>query len=450
VANEGADIARAVAVDLGATSGRIALGELQEGRISFEIVEQMPHEPVSRNGRLQWDFRKIFGLCKRAVALAKERGALTVGIDAWGVDHGFLSPDGGISALVCYRDTSHLKEFVKLAPHRRRLYELTGIQHQPFNTICQLAARKAENSEIVKAQWMILPDLLGYLLGDEAHCDLTEASTTQLMGLDGTWCAEAFDLIGWPVPSLQPSLPGDLGREVARGVRVARVGSHDTASAVAGFGALEPDEIFLNVGTWILGGCLLDAPLATVQAEDLGFSNERAADGRVRFLKNIPGFYFINRLHEELGVSVPVPEWLASAEAFDEPVDLFNEAFFNPPSMVGICRELCGSLPSSDASWAGFALASVWEAICKARAELEGLTGRKFGAWRVGGGGSMSKAFCRGLANRSKLVVRAGPAEATVMGNLGTQFLAQGELADWDAAYAAIKRSADVRTCNPD
>jgi len=439
---------QAVAVDLGATSGRFALGRLSEGRIEFEVIRQIPHAPRERGGRLEWDLETILGLCRDAVALAAERGASTIGIDSWGVDHGFIGPDGQLMATpVCYRDHSHERAFTELEPHRDRLYELTGIQHQPFNTVCQLLARRTENPDLPRQarEWMILPDLLGYLLGGGRNMELTQASTTQLLGLDGKWSAEAFELIGWPVPQMPAMAPGHLGGEVCSGVRLAHVGSHDTASAVAGFGELANDELFVNVGTWSLVGGVVPEPVATPESAAGNWTNERTVDGRVRLLKNVPGFYVINRIHEELGIASKVPEWLDSAESVDERVDLLRPEFFNPESMVETVAQLAGRRPKSEAEWAGLALASLTSTLARQPEELGRLTGRTFRRFRVAGGGSQSKAFCQSLADESGLPVLAGPAEATVLGNLGLQFLAGGALGSFEEMYRVLSASAGVR-----
>ena len=172
-------------------------------------------------------------------------------------------------APICYRDPSHAEMFERLAPYRAELYAETGIQHQPFNTVIQLAARRHENPSIVDRahRWLLLPDLMGFLLTGEPHYELTEASTTQLMALDDTWSKRAFEIAGWPVPDLAPSHPGTLGGYVGKGIRWSTVGSHDTGSAVCGFGDLLDDEMFLNVGTWSLIGCILDRPNASTSSD---------------------------------------------------------------------------------------------------------------------------------------------------------------------------------------
>lgn len=438
----------AVAVDLGATSGRFAAGRLVDGKIEFEVVEQIPHAPQEHNGRLEWRLDLLLDLCRRATEYAAEHFSdATIGIDAWGVDHGFLNSDGTLHGNpVCYRDTSHARAAESIRPQQPRLYELTGIQYQPFNTINQLLARRREDRSITDCRWLMLPDLLGYLLGDDPHMEYTQSSTTGLQALDGGWSDEAFEIVGWPVPHLEPLLPGTLGAGIRRNVRIAHVGSHDTASAVAGFGTLRDDQVFLNVGTWSLVGTVLDHPIATDAAREANFTNERCVDGRVRFLKNVPGFYIINRLHDELGVAVSVPDWLLTAKRETEDrIDFFDEALFNPESMVAACTNGLAKAPASHEGWAELALRSLVAAVAQQPAEMSRLTGRTFTSIRVGGGGCRSEAFCRALAEATGLEVHAEPVEATVLGNLAAQFLAAGHLKDWQEAATIIDRSVELR-----
>ena len=447
-------IPSAIAVDLGATSGRFAAGQLIDGQIKFEVIEQIPHAPRSENGRLVWDLDALMALVRRAADYGSHAySTSTLAIDAWGVDHGFLDERGDlVMAPICYRDPSHAEMFERLAPYRAELYAETGIQHQPFNTVIQLAARRHENPSIVDRahRWLLLPDLMGFLLTGEPHYELTEASTTQLMALDDTWSKRAFEIAGWPVPDLAPSHPGTLGGYVGKGIRWSTVGSHDTGSAVCGFGDLLDDEMFLNVGTWSLIGCILDRPNASTSAEAANFSNERTVDGRIRFLRNVPGFWVINRLHQELGIATTVPAWLQSGvRETAEVLDLFAEDLFNPESMRRACESTLRSIPKTVEGWAELALRSLVHAITDQRPALENLTGRRFRAIRVGGGGSQSAAFCQALATASGMTVFAGPAEATVLGNLAMQFLAQGAIADHPSLRKIVDASALRLTYQP-
>jgi rhamnulokinase len=446
--------AHAVAVDLGATSVRYAAGTLEDERIDFQIVEQQTNAARDVGGHPCWDIEFMLTFCQAACAHAAALSPeATVGIDSWGVDHGFIGTDGRlVQPPACYRDPLHQAVFEELSAMRSRLYQLTGIAHQPFNTFYQLIARARQNPSLPSsgARWLILPDLILHLLGAEAGYERTQASTTQLMGLDGKWCQEAFDLAGWPAPPVQPEDPGQVAGKAEGGTRIVRVGSHDTASAVAGLGTLEDDEAFLNAGTWSLLGCILEKPLVNPEAEAANFSNEWTVDGRIRFLKNIPGFYVINRLHEELHVGESVPDWISRADqSYGARIDLFNPEFFNPPSMLEAVRNQIEQDPPTPEAWAGLALMSLAEGASDQLHQLEKIVGRKFAKIRLAGGGSNSRAFCEALANVTGRAVLAGPAEATVLGNLGAQFLAQGLFASWDELGAMLRRSLRLQTYFP-
>lgn len=445
---------RAVAVDLGATSVRFAEGWLQDGRIGFKIVEQTPNQPVETADGPVWKTDTLLGICRKAAEHAAAIGHSSLGIDSWGVDHGFVDSTGKLlRPPACYRDPAHARAFDVMADYRRRLYALTGIQHQPFNTIYQLIARKRQDPSLNKpgVRWLILPELMHHLLGCKAGHELSQASTTQLMGLDRQWSEEAFKLAGFPVPAERPKKPGRMIGGAFNGVPIVRVGGHDTASAVCGMGTLREGQAFLNAGTWSLLGCLLDEPIATPDAEGANFTNERAVDGRVRFLANIPGFYVINRLHDELGVKPPIPQWLAGAETgVEERIDLFHSDLFNPESMAIAVRRQLKRDPPSVAAWASIALMSLVETVSGQLVFLESITGRRIHELRVAGGGSASEPFCQALANVSKRPVLAGPQEATVLGNLGVQFMAQYRVKDFAELGELILRSIDVRRYDPE
>jgi len=419
----------AVAVDMGATSARFSAGWLEDGELRIEVIEQIAHAPIELNGRLHWDFDQLLNYTRRAAEYGAHRfSRSTLAIDTWGVDHGFIDAEGDlIMPPVAYRDPSHARVYTEMAAYRDELFSLTGIQHQPFNTIYQLIARRQEDPTLpLRARWLTLPDLIGYLLTRQMNWEYTMASTTQLMGLDGTWSPRAFELAGWEMPDFSPSLPGHISGYVTDSVRLASVGSHDTASAVAGLSPITDSTIFLNVGTWSLIGCVVDHPIVSDAARTANLTNERTVDGRVRLLKNVPGFYVINRLHEELGVGGDVPQWLATADmSVEARIDLDDEGLFNPKNLVEYVRGQLSQTPRDHREWAGIALQSLIGALAKVPGQLEAVTGRNFTEIRVGGGGSRSELFCQSLAKASGLTVTKGAAECTVQGNLAVQFAAQ-------------------------
>ena len=317
---------------MGASSARFAAGRIEGGRLGFEVIEQIAHGPSDTGfrasgipksqypiPRLTWNFDLLLGLCNRAVEYASASfDEATIGIDTWGVDHGFLDSKGNLAQpMAAYRDESHAMAMATIEEHQARLYRLTGIQKQPFNTLCQLIARRLENPKLPEqATWLLLPDLFGFYLHSQRPTlnpqhfgsELSIASTTQMVGLDGQWCDEAFEIAGWPVPDLQPEKPGRMIGHAANSVEIIRVGGHDSAAAVCGLGRIDDDTAFMNVGTWSILGCLLESPMTSEEAREANFTNERGADGRIRFLANIPGFYVMNRLKEgESAVETPSP-----------------------------------------------------------------------------------------------------------------------------------------------
>ncbi len=430
---------------MGATSVRYAIGQLQDGKVTFEVVRQIANEPRGRC----WNIDLLVGFCREAESYAKEQGA-TLGVDSWGVDHGFLDSSGNlVCGPVMYRDPSHTAKYQEFAVHRRKLFELTGIAHQPFNTLYQLAARKEEDPTLPsRSQWHLIPDLMKfYLTGVRSH-EWTQASTTQLMGLDGHWCSEAFDLVGWPFPDRQPVPSGGTALS-SNGVSIVSVASHDTGSAVLGVGALSQGDAYLNVGTWALLGVVLDKPLATPEAESGGWTNEWGFDGTIRFLKNIPGFYVINRLHDELGVRESVGQWLETRDkAYTKRFDPHDTSLYNPTDMPAACAALLGVAPSNSAQWAQAALGSLVDCIARNLPHLEKTIGWNVQRIRVVGGGSRSRVFCQALADACQKPVLAGPVEATVLGNLAAQFASVGDQC-LDSVLTAVTESLHLDESQP-
>lgn len=414
---------------------------------------QRPNDPLETELGPAWNTETLLGICREAESHALTLTSATIGIDSWGVDHGFLDENGElIQPPFCYRHPLHSQVYEELRALRPELYALTGIQHQPFNTFYQLVARARQNPVLARqgVRWRILPELLHHLLGAPSGHELTQASTTQLMGLDGRWSPRAFELAGWPLPDSQPELPGTVIGHTTRGVPVARVGSHDTASAVCGLGSLGEHRAFLNAGTWSLLGAVTEKPLAIPEAEAANLTNERAVDGQVRFLDNIPGFFVINRLHADLGVSEPVSDWLKAGDLNQASrLDLFDSALFNPASMLEATSAQLGKPQLQSEAWAGIALLSLVDTTCHKLDDIERLLGRRFTEIRIAGGGSSSEAFCQLLASASHRVVLAGPQEATVLGNLAVQFMAQGALKGFGEVASVIDASLDLRRYEP-
>lgn len=443
----------AVAVDLGASSMRYATGTFDGEKIAFDITSREAHAPILDGAREVWDWANIRAFVKSAATHADSLKSATIGIDSWGVDHGFIGESGELLAPpVCYRDPSHQVQFELHRDWRERLFELTGIQHQPFNTIYQLSARLNEDPRLPQKarQILLLPDLAAFEIGADAGCEITHASTTQLLGLNEDWCKEAFELCGWPNLFPKCLAPGEIIGSTAAGTKITRIAGHDTASAVLGLGSIHPHQAFLNLGSWSILGCLIDDPIVDELARVHNFSNERAADGRIRFLKNIPGFYVVNRLHDELGISYSVSDWLARADlSTAERIDLFDSSLFNPSSMLDAVSEMLEKPPTNASAWAGAALTSMCQCVADQLAVMSRITGMEFDSIRVSGGGSKSRVVLQAIADACARNIIAGPEEATVLGNLGLQYVASGAISDLDTLGRIIRNSIEFHYVDP-
>lgn len=418
----------AIAVDLGASSARFAAGWLENGRIRVEVIKQVGHSPRLESGREVWDVEALTRVCEEASEYGADQfEECTIGIDSWGVDFGFLDSSGAaVAPVVCYREASHARVFEAMRECRAELFRLTGIQHQPFNTIYQLIARRGYGDD-VNREWVFLPSWLMRRIGSDCDNDLTMASTSQLLMADASgWCERAFEIAGVERLRKGPVLPGERVGRTKEGVEIVQIGGHDTACAVYGLGPLAADQAFVSLGTWSLLGCLEEGPVLTKEAEHAGFSNERAIDGKVRFLTNVAGFYVVNRLHQELRVEVPIGDWIARATKVEETVDLRDQKFFNPKTMAGAIRESVDRVPETLEEWAGVGIRSIARTNADQLRSLEKIVGRSFSSIRACGGPSNSDTFCRLLAEETGKTVIAGPQEATLLGNLAQQLGADG------------------------
>jgi rhamnulokinase len=454
------------AVDLGATSGRVMLGHLGPDQLSVEAVHRFPNDPVRIPDGLHWNilelYRNILVGLRKAVGAQPDLAG--VGICSWAVDYGLVSGDRLINNPFHYRDerTARGVELVhKIADHAT-LYAANGLQFQPFNSIYQLAVDQEAGVINDTTRMLMLPDLLGFWLTGEQVVERTNASTTGLLDLGtATWNGTLIDKLSLP-RSLFPFLVdpgtrvGALRDEVAAEVDataaldVIAVGSHDTASAVAGVPMTESGAAYVSSGTWSLVGVELDRPVLTEDSREANFTNEGGVDGKIRYLRNVMGMWLLSesiRFWEREGQSVELTTLLAQAAAVRTPVPIFdaNHPSLLPPGdmpkrIAALCAEADAAAPDSPAVFARSILESLAEAYATAITDAERLSGQKINTVHIVGGGSQNTLLCQLTADRTGRRVLAGPVEATAVGNVLIQGraagLVQGDLSELRALIA--------------
>jgi len=463
-----------IAIDLGASSGRVMLGRWDGRSLGLEELHRFPNEAVRVNGTLHWDILRLLHEIKLGLSKAAQHEIDAIGIDTWGVDFGLLDRRGRLlENPVHYRDcrTEGVAEEVdKLIPPRE-LYEETGLQRMPFNTIYQLYALKLQRPEVLEnaGELLFLPDLLGYFLTGRMATERSIARTSQLLDIrSGEWSPRIFDALELPrelfgeiVPSgtaLGALLP-DIQEETGLGaVPVISVCGHDTQSAVCAVPAAEGNFAFLSSGTWSLFGTELDRPIVNETSFALNMTNE-GGFGKTRFLKNITGLWLIqeSRRHwnrhghsysyadlERLALESPA---FARFIGPDDPVFI---AHGNVPARI---REYCTRTGQAPPASVGGTVRCIYESLAmKYRATLEKLevcTGRRYGCLHVIGGGVKDGLLCKMTANACGIPVLAGPAEATVLGNVAAQMISQGEVAGLREAREVVRGSVEVREYEP-
>ncbi|MGI3785750.1 MAG: rhamnulokinase, partial [Janthinobacterium lividum] len=353
------------AIDIGASSGRVVAGVVEDGRVELHTVHRFPNGAVQWGGRLRWDLSGLFAEVLTGLALLGQRfGDVTsVGVDTWAVDYGLLDADGRLLAEpTAYRD-DRTTPAVLAAVHARvtpaELYAVNGLQSLPFTTVYQLAAEQQDSLWARVRHAVLLPDLIGYWLTGELRTEVTNASTTGLLdartGELSEPLARRLDLPPDLFPPLvQPGAQlGALLPEVAattglsREVTVVAVGSHDTASAVVGVPATDQRWAYVSSGTWSLVGLELDGPVLTDESRAANFTNEGGVDGRTRFLRNVGGLWLLSeslRDWTERGEPAelePLLDEAARLPAGGPLIDVDDQAFIAPGDMPERIRDAC-------------------------------------------------------------------------------------------------------------
>jgi rhamnulokinase len=460
------------AVDLGASSGRVMVGEVGPGELTLTEVHRFWNGPVRVAGTLHWDILHLYRELLEGLRKAAADGPLDgIGIDSWAVDYGLLDRNGNLLGNpVHYRDNRTLgkTENVQRKISEADLYAVTGLQHLPFNTIYQLAAEPL----LDQAQTLLLiPDLLAYWLTGVIGAEATNASTTQLYDVrNRTWSDNLTNLLGiprtllppirhpgQPIGPLLPDIAATIGPAAGAwrgaGAPVIAVGSHDTASSVVAVPAVGGRFAYISSGTWSLVGLELEEPVLTGEARVANFTNEGGVDGRIRFLRNVMGLWILQECLREWGTD-DLPRVLAeaaAAPAFAVLIDPDDPVFLAPGNMAGRINEYCGSdAPTSRGALARCVLESLALAYRRTLRQAQEIADREVDVVHVIGGGSQNELLCQLTADACGLPVLAGPVEASALGNVLVQARALGApLPDLTAMRALVRATHELRQYEP-
>lgn len=478
-----------LAVDLGNSGGKSFFGEFKDGKLYFEEIDRFSNEPVSfylmeENGtrieRLFWDdlylYRKILNSLK---GYKRKYGPHldSIGIDTWGPDGQFINKNGELlGRIYCYRDhrlDRMIEKLTSMIP-AQKLYEITGVQFQPFNISNQLLWFVQNRAYMLDkcARYLPLPTIFYYFLGSGHAVDSTWASATQLMDVrTKQWSAEIFAQLGIPLETMpkivRPGTKiGDLSESIASDLEVNRarltaVCSHDTASAFTAAPIQNDEEsLVISSGTWSLIGKMVGDPITTPEAMDANFSNEGGLNS-IRFLKNCMGLWIVQELRriwrkrdrKEMSWEEAV-RLLKKAKPFTAYIDPDSRAFYNPrdmeASIVHFCKKTSQEVPIDR----GAILRIVFESLAlKYRVvneKLERITRMRNNVAFIVGGGSRNEPLNQFTANALGIPVYAGPEEATALGNILVQALALGVLNTREEMNEMVTNTCRIRRYSPE
>ena len=452
-----------LAIDFGGGSGRVIAGtitdEKGEKKLTMQLVHRFQNRQVRLGNHVYWDFPALFEDMKTGLKKVAQLGLKVSGIaiDTWGVDFGFIDRDGNlVGNPVCYRDarTNGMAERFFADVDRTAHYAVNGTQVMEINTLFQLLSLKLADSPQLQIADKLLftPDLFSYFLTGEANTEYTIASTSEMLDArKRDWDWELIDSLGLPrhlfCPIVMPGtvrgrLRKDIAEETGLGeVDVIAVGSHDTASAVAAVPATDDEQpvAFISSGTWSLLGVEINEPILTEEARRAEFTNEGGIGGKITFLQNITGLWFIQRLMaewKEEGDEQQYDILLPAAEkaVIDTVIPVDDAAFQNPPSMQQAIIDYCNAhnltAPTSKAETTRVVLQSLAAKYAEATSALNAMLPSPIKKLHIIGGGSQNKLLNRLTEEALGVPVEAGPVEATGIGNILTQALAKGEVSD--------------------
>ncbi|MCP4377004.1 MAG: rhamnulokinase, partial [bacterium] len=288
---------RFLAFDLGAESGRGIVGTLNDETLTLQEIHRFTNGGIRINQHLHWN---VFGLFAHMLdglrIYGRDFGPNLdgLGVDTWGVDFGLLDARGTlVGNPYHYRDsrTEGSAAVIDEKLGNRALYDLTGIQLLPFNTVNQLTAM-AESGDptlSIGETLLFMADLFHYFFTGRKAVEYTVVSISQLYNpVTQAWDRRIFDALGIPfrigvdiiragdvVGELAPHIADDVG---LAGTRVIAPAVHDTASAaVAVPTERESGWAFLSSGTWSMVGLELDAPVINDQSYAMNISNSGGA-----------------------------------------------------------------------------------------------------------------------------------------------------------------------------
>lgn len=467
-----------LAFDLGAESGRVFLGTLHDhGSLEINELHRFPNNMLKAGEHLYWDIPRLYEEILHGLKVSAANPyqlPISIGIDTWGVDFALLDKQGKLLRNPsAYRDKQRHDAMAPFLARisGERLFQLTGIQLIPINSVFQLYALVLEgNSQLTNAKDLLfIPDLFNYFLSGVKASEFTTATTSQLYNpLTGRWDAEIFTRLNVSGRIMQKivspgTILGNLTPDIARRigldeVTVVATASHDTAAAIAAVPARDKDFVYISSGTWSCMGIESPSPIINERTLKYNISNEGGACETFLHLKNIMGLWILQECKREWSAAreYTYSELIGLAEnigPFETIIDPDSPKFMNPPSMTLAITEYCRAtgqpVPQDTGHFVYVILQSLALAYRYVLEQLAEINERAINRIHIIGGGSQDQLLCQLTTDITGLPVYAGPAEATATGNILVQAMAFNRVSSLEELREIVRRSFRLNQYNP-
>lgn len=468
-----------IAFDLGASSGKMMLGEFDGEILKTEVLHRFPNQQISANGSLYWNFLGIYQHLTEGLQKGFQKaggGIAGLGMDSFCNDFGLVGKNGDILNQVhCYRDERAQKNQQKIYEliSKEELHRLTGNQNALFNTVIQLAAMRIQGDGFLLDECDVLlhiPDLLCYMLTGEKKSEYTISSVTQMFDyLSNTWHEGILKRFGIPSRIFAPivdsgTVVGNITENVRRNLGIGNldviaVAEHDTASAVAALPGFGENPAYISSGTWSLMGVETSEVITNPKTFKYNIAFEGGVEHRYRMLKNIMGLWLIQecrREYQSMGRNYSFGDLAQLAEKeqpFRSLIDPDYEDFYAPGNMLEKIQSFCEKTAQPLPETPGQFIRAIEESLAlKYRwvlEILEDITGKNIGCIHILGGGGQDRILNQFTANACAKPVYVGPTEAALTGNFLMQMKARGEIADIFQGRDIVSRSFEIERYEP-
>lgn len=471
--------------DLGASSGRAIVGLLEKNQLKLDEIYRFSNGGIKISESLYWDVLRLYQKIRKGLRKYSDKYGSElqgIGIDTWGVSFVLLDKNDELVGMVNhYRDKraeNMYNEIFKIIS-KEEIFNQTGIQFMVVNSLVHLFSMVHNESPqlSITKTLLMLPDYFNFLLTGRKVSEYSIATTSQLFNpVKNDWAYGIIKKLGfktdWFCKIIQSgTIIGSLKEDITEDTnltaktKLIAVLSHDTGSAV---GAVPVDMIkyqqgewaYLSAGTWCLIGVELDKPILDDKALNYNFTNEGGINNTIRFLKNITGLWIIQeckRIWDNEGLNLSwetITTQAKRASAFQYFIDPNDPLFTNPPDMINAIKEFCRIHNQKPPESVGEISRTVFESLAFKYREvlemIEEIIGKKIKIIHIIGGGSKNELLNQFTANILNIPAKAGPSEATVIGNILVQALALGDIKDVTELRNVVINSFPIKEYNPE